>query len=217
MSDSPLPHTWIVFLVIGAAAASSMILPGISGSYILLIFGLYDVVVGSVRPAALREDWQASLAILVPVGVGVVLGIGLLSNVLKLLLHRFERGTHCVLLGLLLGSVLGLWPFQDAAHPRLATKSGVEAVLLLLDGGSPHAVTEETGVELTAAEAGELVERYRGSSKGDLKLLGLQLDRYAPSGSRIAIAILCLAGGFLLTRRIGVKEPAGEAQFDSNE
>ncbi len=215
MSNSALPHTWVVFLVIGAAAASSMILPGISGSYILLIFGLYDVVVGSIRPSALREDWQASVAILVPVLVGVVVGIGLLSNVLKLLLHRFERGTHCVLLGLLLGSVLGLWPFQEAAHPSLATKAGVEAVLLLQEGSSVEAVEEETGVALTDEEAGELRARYAELGKGELKLLGLQLDRYPPSVGNVAIALLVLAGGFLITRKIGGSESA--RQRDSNE
>jgi putative membrane protein len=206
MSDSPLPHSWIVFLVIGAVAASSMILPGISGSYILLIFGLYDVVVGSIRPSALREDWRASIAILIPVGIGVVLGIGLLSNVLKLLLHRFERPTHCVLLGLLVGSVLGLWPFQAAAHPHLVTRPGVEAVLLLQEGGTRELVLEETGVELTEAEALELTARHSGASKGDLKLLGLQLTPYPPSLSQVAIALAVLLGGFAITRKIGGEE-----------
>ncbi len=48
MSGTTLPHTTAVYVAMGAVAASSMILPGVSGSYILLIFGLYDVVVGSL-------------------------------------------------------------------------------------------------------------------------------------------------------------------------
>ena len=210
LSDTALPHTWVVFLVMGALASSSMILPGISGSYILLIFGLYDVIVGSLRVSALREDWKASLFVLVPVGIGVALGIGLLSNVLKHMLAKYERGTHCVLLGLLLGSVLGLWPFQEARHPRLVTKPGIEAVLLLQEGSTLEEIEAATGIALPAEEAAALRRDHAGATKGDLKLRGLQLERYTPSLPRVGIVLLLLVGGFLVTRKIGVAEPAPE-------
>ena len=74
---------------------------------------------------AMLEDWKGSLAIVVPAGLGVVLGIGVLSNVLKVVLHRYAKTSHGVLLGLLLGSVFGLVPFQSAVHPELVTKDGV--------------------------------------------------------------------------------------------
>ena len=90
-----------------------MILPGISGSYLLLLFGLYETVIGSLSRDELLGNTAASLAILAPVGVGAALGIGLLSNGLKRLLERSSRATHGALMGLLLGSVLGLWPFQE--------------------------------------------------------------------------------------------------------
>ena len=103
-----LPHSFLAFLVMGIIAASSMILPGVSGSYLLLIFGVYDVVIGSLSSSALKEDLQGSLMIIVPVGIGAALGIGLLSNVLKVVLTRYSKPAHGALLGLLLGSVLGL-------------------------------------------------------------------------------------------------------------
>ena len=73
LRDTALPQTALVFVLVGALAASSMILPGISGSYILLILGLYDVVVGSLRSEVLREDLSGALSIIVPVGIGAVL------------------------------------------------------------------------------------------------------------------------------------------------
>ena len=109
-----LPHTFLAFLAMGVLAASSMILPGVSGSYLLLIFGVYDVVIGSLSSSALEEDLKGSLMILLPVGLGAVIGIALLSNVLKVVLSRYSKPAHGALLGLLLGSVLGLWPFQEA-------------------------------------------------------------------------------------------------------
>jgi len=203
LSDSPLPRNFVVLTVVGAVAASSMILPGISGSYILLIFGLYDVVVGSLRPRELLDDFTGALAILVPVGIGVVLGIGVLSNVLKIVLARFERPAHAALLGLLLGSVLGLWPFQQAVHPELVSKPGVEAVLLLIEGDEPDAIEQATGVRFTPEEARALRVEHAGRTKGELKLLGLKLETYAPGVVEAVVALALALGGFTATRRLG--------------
>jgi putative membrane protein len=203
LQDSTLPQTMVVFAVIGALAASSMILPGISGSYILLIFGLYDVVISSLRPGTLMEDLAGSLRILVPFGIGVAIGIGALSNVLKVVLVRWERPAHAALLGLLLGSILGLWPFRDAVHPELVTREGVQAVELLVSGETAEAVAAQTGVEWSAERAAELRSAYAEKSKGELKLLGLQLAPYSPPLGRIAGALGLFALGFFLTRLLG--------------
>lgn len=203
LQNFTLPQTMVVFALIGALAASSMILPGISGSYILLIFGLYDVVISNLRPGTLMEDFAGSLAILAPFGLGVGIGIGALSNVLKVVLARWERPAHAVLLGLLLGSVLGLWPFRDAVHPELVTREGVQAVELLVSGEAPEAIVAETGVQWSAERTGELRATYAGKTKGDLKLLGLQLAPYSPPFGRIAGALGLFVLGFFLTRLLG--------------
>ncbi len=203
LSDSPIPQNVLTFTLIGALAASSMILPGISGSYILLIFGMYDVVVGSLRPRDLLDDPTAALGILIPVGIGVAIGIGLLSNVLKLVLARYERPSHAALLGLLLGSVAGLWPFQESVHPALSDKPHLEAVLLALEDTPSSEIESTTGVRISAPELATLETTYAGKSKGDLKLLALQLEPYPPSPSRAAISLALLATGIALTRSLG--------------
>lgn len=98
-----MPHNTAMDFVSGVVGATTMVLPGVSGSYILLVMEQYDRVVGAV------ED--RDLGIIVPVGIGAVLGVVGLSNLLKWLLRRYSRATHGVLLGILLGSVVGLWPF----------------------------------------------------------------------------------------------------------
>jgi len=203
MSGTALPQNFVVLTLVGALAASSMILPGISGSYILLIFGLYDVVVGSIRPSELMEDFGASFGILLPVGIGVAIGIGGLSNVLKVLLETFERPTHAALLGLLLGSVLGLWPFQDAVDPDLSPKSQLRAVQLVVEKTPLVEIADKTGVTFSEVEARELAHRYAGMSRGDLKLAAMKLEHYTPPASRVGFAVLLFAGGFLLTRMLG--------------
>ena len=110
--------------VAGVAGASAMVLPGVSGGYLLLVLGQYVPILASIdrlKDAVGAGDFEAGLGewrVVVPVGVGVVVGIVGVSNVLKLLLARFERATLGVLLGLLLGAVIGLWPFQRGVEPE---------------------------------------------------------------------------------------------------
>jgi putative membrane protein len=119
-----LPHNLGMDFVNGVVGSTTMVLPGISGSYMLLVMDQYERVVGAVDDLK-GGLWPvnggllgASLGILIPVGIGAVLGIVGLSNLLKYLLHRHHRVTVGVLLGILLGSVLGLWPFGRTPSER---------------------------------------------------------------------------------------------------
>jgi putative membrane protein len=112
----------------GLAGASAMILPGISGGYLLLLLGQYEPILaaidqvkqGLIGPAGFDLDRiLASMNVVIPVGIGVVLGVVGVSNLLRWLLDRYEKPTLGVLLGLLLGAVVGLYPFQAPVPPEL--------------------------------------------------------------------------------------------------
>ncbi len=110
----------------GLVGAAAMILPGISGGYLLLVMGQYVPILSAVdrfKEALRTADWAGAfdvgLHVLTPVGVGVVLGIVGVSQVLKILLKRYEKATLGVLLGLLVGAVVGLWPFQVGRVPEI--------------------------------------------------------------------------------------------------
>ncbi len=128
------PHNMGMDFVSGVVGSTTMVLPGISGSYMLLVMDQYDRVVGSVRD--LKDGvknldmsaLKASLRVVIPVGIGAVLGIVLLSNLLKILLHRFHRPTVGVLLGVLLGSVVGLWPFTQSVGEKALEARSFEEV-----------------------------------------------------------------------------------------
>jgi len=104
-----------------------MILPGVSGGYLLLVLGQYIVILGAIetaRAAVSDQNWsQLSEAarIIIPVGVGVVVGVVGVSNLIKILLDRYPKATLGVLLGLLLGAVVGLWPFQQPTTPEVGS------------------------------------------------------------------------------------------------
>jgi putative membrane protein len=112
----------LMLFVAGLAGASAMILPGVSGAYLLLVLGQYEVILGAIDRFKSGMAGDATLAIgaigvLIPVAVGVLAGVVGISNLIRWTLHRFEKATLGVLLGLLFGSVLGIWPFQNAVEP----------------------------------------------------------------------------------------------------
>jgi len=203
MTGAQLPDSIPVLMVVGAVAASSMILPGISGSYILLILGMYDTVLGSLSLGALREDWAACARVVAPFVFGAAAGIALLSNALKWLLSSYSRVSHGVLLGLLCGSVLGLFPFQTPSDPMLVQKSVRKATSAVLAGEPAASVVETFELSISVGELEALAELHQGQSPGDLKARGEALETYSPATSQVFQALgLCLLG-VILTRLLG--------------
>ena len=153
---------WFVFLS-GALAASAMILPGISGAYVLVLLKKYGYVLAAIG----RFD----LAVLAPFGLGVVAGLIVSSRVLKRLLDRFRRPTLFALAGLVAGSLWSLWPYQLAAGARslpawpegfdpvnlglAVAGAGAVAALHLASRRRPGPLAEAGGTNPARANAGE--------------------------------------------------------------
>lgn len=125
----------LILFFAGTAGASAMILPGLSGGYLLLLMGQYVPILNAIdqfkEALAAREVRAAiepAVEVLLPVGLGVVAGVVLVGNLLQWLLRRHRKATLGVLLGLLLGSVVGLWPFQVGVQPKLGEVVNGEVV-----------------------------------------------------------------------------------------
>jgi len=207
LSDTEVPHNAGTLFGVGALAASSMILPGVSGSLILLIFGLYEVVIGSLSPRAILDDPGGTLGVVVPVVLGAGAGIALLSNVLKVCLARYRSGSHGLLLGLLAGSILPLWPFQEAVEPELLDRDLRKAIaMLVVDGATVEEVEAARGVRFSAADVERVRARYGSLSAADLKRLSQETRRFDPDALRVGVSLVLVALGFLLTRLLGVHD-----------
>jgi len=100
-----MPHVAPYLFFSGMIAIMAMILPGISGSFILLILGQYEHIMHAVK------DFQ--LEVIAVVGAGAALGIMGFSRVLSWLLNKFHDVTLAVLIGFMIGSLRKIWPFRE--------------------------------------------------------------------------------------------------------
>ncbi|NPA46393.1 MAG: DUF368 domain-containing protein [Chlorobi bacterium] len=100
---------WFFLLFSGALASIAMILPGISGSYILILIGMYRYVLDKVH--------QMEIFPLLVFTAGVGLGLGGFSRMLRWLFARYEHRTMLLLGGFLLGSLAMVWPWKTDLRP----------------------------------------------------------------------------------------------------
>ncbi len=99
---------WWVFMLAGSIAICAMILPGVSGSFLLVMMGMYTEVLGAVND----RDFL-SLGALV---VGCVIGLALFSTLLHWLLERYHRWVMAAMVGLMLGSLRVVWPWPNGTN-----------------------------------------------------------------------------------------------------
>ncbi len=101
------PNGSFIYLVLcGVAAVASMILPGLSGSYILLLMGNYSLV--------LRAVSSFDFSILIPMVAGCVIGLIALSRLLSYFFQNLKNQTIGVLAGFVAGSLLIIWPWKTS-------------------------------------------------------------------------------------------------------
>ncbi len=124
-AELSLPY---VFLS-GAIAISAMILPGLSGAFILLLLGVYEFILNALL--------EFNVPYIAAFMLGCALGLIAFSRLLSWLLSTHHQLSYAFIMGMLLGSVSALWPWQQASgYPMLlpalaALVLGVAAVLLL--------------------------------------------------------------------------------------
>lgn len=103
---------WFIFLS-GAIAICAMILPGISGSFILLILGKYQYILGAVSDLVAGQNIAGNLLIIGVFAIGAVIGILSFSKFLHWLLSRWHKQALIILAGFIIGSLVKIWPWNN--------------------------------------------------------------------------------------------------------
>ena len=152
------PTSFFIFLG-GAVAVCAWILPGLSGSFVLLTLGLYPYVIEAIK--------NLDVVFLLTLGLGMTIGIVSFANVLSDLLKNHRNETLGVLTGFMLGSLNKLWPWKHTVSYQL--KPDGSQIPLVQDPVSPFAYSSLTGAnpDLWIAASGLVL--------GGIGVIGLNL------------------------------------------
>lgn len=107
LAPTRTPDGALFLLLAGAIAVCALVLPGISGSFLLVLMGKYDVALNAVK--------DAQFGVLVPLALGGVLGVIAFARVLTYLLRRHHDLVMALLVGFVIGSLRRVWPYLDAS------------------------------------------------------------------------------------------------------
>ncbi|MEJ2164885.1 MAG: DUF368 domain-containing protein [Desulfobacterales bacterium] len=139
---------WFIFLC-GIVAICAMILPGISGAFILLILGKYEYITGALKNPFLLHN----LTIILIFCLGCFIGLLGFSRVLNYLLNKFHNLTLAFLAGLIAGSLQRIWPWKEVAETQV-----IRGKIHVIWGGPvmPHAIDQQVLIAACLAALGFL-------------------------------------------------------------
>jgi len=128
------PNDWWFLIISGAVASCALILPGISGAFLLVLLGKYQYVLGSVND--LRAGELNAAVPLILVAIGAVVGLVSFAQILGWLFKQYHDLTVSLLIGLMVGSLRKIWPWKmdldwlrDAAGQFVLDSEGQRLVI----------------------------------------------------------------------------------------
>ncbi len=125
---------WFIFIA-GAFAICAMILPGISGSFILLLFGKYEYILNAIQ--------EINLSVIVVFALGCITGLLSFVRLISWLLDRYYNAAVALLAGFMIGSLNKIWPWKEVLEYRI-DRHGVQKAVLE-ESVSPATFMEVTG------------------------------------------------------------------------
>lgn len=135
ISPSSSNSSFLFLIISGAIAMCSMILPGLSGSFVLLLIGNYELIICAIN--------DLNFTILIPFGIGALSGIILFAKFLQFIFKKFRNNTISLLTGFIFGSLIVLWPWKlddinsnsfNYFIPNLNLETFIAFALILLGG-----------------------------------------------------------------------------------
>ena len=124
---------WYTMIFCGAISIIAMILPGLSGSFLLLVLGQYDRVWTAVSNMAHFKLHGNEIAMLLFLAIGCVLGLGCFVHALNYLMEKHANVTVAALIGFMVGSLPKIWPFQHNAVSIDLQRSDLAALKVVYD------------------------------------------------------------------------------------
>ena len=138
-ADMPV-QTYFILILMGAVAACALVIPGVSGSMMLMIFGYYEPILDTFK--GLFTNFGHSIAVLALFALGIIVGFLSIARLMKLLLDKFPRGTHWAIIGFVVGSIPAiLIAFDYSSAPIDAIQIAIGVILCIAGGIASFAFT----------------------------------------------------------------------------
>lgn len=100
---------YIMLFLVGVVAAATMIIPGVSGSFVLMLLGYYKLIVDTIGALTKFNNIWQNIMILVPFGIGVLVGIVAISKLLEFLFKKYEVKTYFGVMGFITASIITIF------------------------------------------------------------------------------------------------------------
>jgi len=130
--------TTIQLFLVGIAASATMIIPGVSGSMVMMILGFYNIIITNIRmfiDALISFDIPAlihGLSVFVPFGIGILAGIGIVAKIIEILLKKQPIVTYYGILGLVIASPIAI--LYNAGSSALSFVSIIVSIIMFTIG-----------------------------------------------------------------------------------
>lgn len=147
---------WFIFLC-GFIAISAMLLPGISGSFILLILGKYAYIIEALG--------GFNLVVILAFGLGALSGMVVFSRTIVWLLKHYHQSTLLVIKGILIGSLWVIWPFQDRLYETVRGKEKLVGATPLWPEALDGTVISSLAFMLAGFVLVMVIHKWSGRSK----------------------------------------------------
>lgn len=132
LSESMLWWGYVVLVLIGALASCALVIPGVSGSLLLLIFGYYQPILNVI--SQIFSDFPHSILVLALFAAGLIAGFFSIAKLMKLLLKKFPRTTGWAIMGFVLGSIPALCFTDEFLNAKIDGVQVAVGALLCLAG-----------------------------------------------------------------------------------
>lgn len=130
-----LNYLWLS--IVGVIAAATMVIPGISGSLVLMLLGYYFPIVNTIKELAHFDNIVSNIFVAGFFGIGVIIGIVLVAKLIEWLLSKYEIKTYFGVIGFIVASVLAIpvSVYHEVGNIIFTTPQVVIGILFLLLGG----------------------------------------------------------------------------------
>ncbi len=117
--------SYILLFIVGMIAAATMVIPGVSGSFVMMLLGYYQPIINTIDELTSMKNVMTNILFLIPLGLGIVIGIIGISKLIEFLFKKYKIETYYAILGFILASIITLFTSISFSHSIIQILIGI--------------------------------------------------------------------------------------------